>query len=402
MNISSVNWKKNLFFVWLSQFLAMAGFGCCMPFIPLLLKDNLHIADDQIRGFYVSIYYLSGMVSLCIASTFWGILADRFGRKIMLLRASYMAALCYPLLAFAPNVGILILIRFLCSFFSGTVNPAQTLLVTTTPEDKHGFVLGTLSTSLWSGNMVGYLSGGLIVHYFGYTTAFMTCGAVYLISGLLVHLFVRENFERKPLVRRTKRKKPALREIATPAVLWMLLLFLLMGIARRIEQPFVAMLVEIVHGEHGAAFYTGIVSAAAALGGVFSGILTGYLCDRFAPWKLAVPILLASSFASLLQACSFSIWMLIAARFLTYFAAGGLQPVLQVLLAKIIYPEQRGAYFGWTTSMSQAGGIVCSLLSGTIALLGSIRGIFAAAGIIMLLMVPLMFPAVRACRKEFK
>lgn len=402
MNISSVNWKKNLFFVWLSQFLAMAGFGCCMPFIPLLLKDNLHIADDQIRGFYVSIYYLSGMVSLCIASTFWGILADRFGRKIMLLRASYMAALCYPLLAFAPNVGILILIRFLCSFFSGTVNPAQTLLVTTTPEDKHGFVLGTLSTSVWSGNMVGYLAGGLIVHYFGYTAAFMTCGAVYLTSGLLVHLFVRENFERKPQIRRMKKRKPALREIATPAVLWMLLLFLLMGIARRIEQPFVAMLVEIVHGEQGAAFYTGIVSAAAALGGVFSGILIGYLCDRFAPWKLAVPILIASGLASLCQACSFSIWMLIAARFFTYFAAGGLQPVLQVLLAKIIYPEQRGAYFGWTTSMNQAGGIVCSLLSGSIALLGSIRGIFAAAGIIMLLMVPLMFPAVRACRKEFK
>ena len=32
-----INWKKNLFFLWLSQFLAMIGFGCCMPFIPLLL-----------------------------------------------------------------------------------------------------------------------------------------------------------------------------------------------------------------------------------------------------------------------------------------------------------------------------------------------------------------------------
>ena len=191
-----INWKKNLFFLWLSQFLAMAGFGCCMPFIPLLMKNTLHVADDQMRGFYVSLYYLSGMMSICIASTVWGVLADRFGRKIMLLRASYAAALCYPLLAFAPNVGVLILIRFICSFFSGTVNPAQTLLVTTTPEEKHGFALGTLSTSVWSGNMTGFLAGGLIVHYFGYTAAFMTCGVIYLISALLVHIFVDEDFHR--------------------------------------------------------------------------------------------------------------------------------------------------------------------------------------------------------------
>ena len=358
---SGINWKKNLFILWLSQFLAMAGFGCCMPFIPLLMKDTLHVVDDQMRGFYVSLYYFAGMASLCIASTVWGVLADRFGRKLMLLRASYMAALFYPLLAFAPNIGVLLLIRFLCSFFSGTVNPAQTLLVTTTPEEKHGFALGTLSTSIWSGNMTGYLSGGLIVHYFGYTTAFMTCGVVYLISALLVHIFVDEDFRRPSAAeRKTKKARRSLRDIASPAVLWMLLMFLLMGIARRIEQPFIAMLVEQLHGEQGAAFFTGVVSAAAALGGVFSGILLGRLCDKYDPGKLVFPILLVSGAASFLQAFSCNIGMLIAARFLGYFAAGGLQPMLQVILAKVIPGNQRGTYFGWTTSMSQAGGILCS------------------------------------------
>ena len=46
--VPSVNWKKNLFVIWLSQFLAMVGFGCCMPFIPLLLKENLHIDDENL------------------------------------------------------------------------------------------------------------------------------------------------------------------------------------------------------------------------------------------------------------------------------------------------------------------------------------------------------------------
>lgn len=402
----AVNWKKNLVFIGISQFLAMVGFGCCMPFIPLLLRENLHITDDSIRGVFVSAYYLSGMMSLCVANTVWGMLADRFGRKIMLLRASYAAAIFYPMLAFAPNVWVLIGIRFVCSFFSGTVNPAQTLLVSTTPDDKHGFVLGALSTSTWSGNMLGYLTGGLIVHYFNYRTAFMTCGVIYLISGLLVHIFARENFVR-PVKNASAEKTGAspkyrFRDLATPAVVWLLIMFLIMGISRRIEHPFLAEQVRIVHGDAGAGFWTGIISAAAALGGVISGILIGYLCDRMPPRKLLIPVLLVSGSMTALQALSPSIEVLITARFLTYLAAGGLQPVLQVMLTKVIPPELKGTFFGWSASVSTAGGIICSFLSAGIAYYIGVRGIFMAASLMMFLMVPLTIPTIRACLKEYR
>ena len=177
-----VNWKKNLFVVWLSQFLAMAGFGCCMPFIPLMLKQNLHIDDENLRGLYMSIYYLASMLSLCVATTIWGMLADRFGRKLMLLRASYGAAILYPLLAFAPNFWTLAAIRFACGFFSGTGNPARTLLVSTTPAEKHGFVLGVLSTAISSGNMLGYLMGGMIVEYYDYLEIQPLCNNRFMIA----------------------------------------------------------------------------------------------------------------------------------------------------------------------------------------------------------------------------
>ena len=397
----TINWKKNLFFVWISQFLAMIGFGCCMPFIPLYLREHFHIVDNQLRGFYVSLFYLAGITSLCIATTVWGMLADRFGRKLMLLRASYGAALLYPLLVFAPNFQVMLLIRFLCSFFSGTVNPAQTLLVCTTPPEKHGFVLGTVSTALWSGNIVGYLTGGMIVHYFGYRTAFLSCGVIYLASGLLVHLFVKDNFRRRTVKKEQKREKHSFRELMSPAVLWLLIMFLLMGVARRIEEPFLAMQVELVNGIGSAAFYTGITSAAAALGGIFSGIIMGHLCDRILPRRLALPVLLVSGSATLAQALSGNIQTLIFARFLAYLAAGGLQPIFQVMLAKITAPERRGTYFGWSGSFSTAGGIISSLLSGGIAYYIGIRGIFITAALIFFLMIPLMFPTVRASKAEY-
>ena len=169
-------------------------------------------------------------------------------------------------------------------------------------------------------------------------------------------------------------------------------MFLLMGIARRIEQPFLAMQVELVHGTNGAAFYTGIISAAAALGGVISGVVVGKMCDKYNPQKLIIPIIISSAAFTLAQAFSVNIEMMIVARFFTYFAAGGLQPVLQVILAKTTSSELRGTFFGWSGGINTAGGIICSFLSGSLVLLTGVRSIFVAAAVILLMIaVPYCF-----------
>lgn len=398
---SPVNWKQNLVVIWLSQFLAMVGFGCCMPFIPLLLKENLHIDDENLRGVYVSIYYLAAMISLCIATAVWGMLADRFGRKLMLLRASYAAALFYPLLALAPNFWVLALIRFICSFFSGTVNPAQTLLISTTPSEKHGFVLGVLSTATSSGNMLGYLLGGMIVHYYGYTEAFFTCGAIYLASALLVHIFAKDDFNIKLAKKQRAKSSCTFKELATPAVIWIMVLFFFMGISSRLVQPYMALLVEVVHGFDGAAFYTGIVSAASSAGGFLSGLAIGWLCDRLAPRKILLPILIFGSASVAAMALSQNVEMLILTRFFETFTAGGIRPVLQLMLTKITKPELRGTYLGWSGSLNTAGGIVCSFLGGSVVWLCGVRGVYIATALLIAIMIPMVFPTIRAMKKEF-
>lgn len=397
-----VNWKSNLFVIWLSQFLAMVGFGCCMPFIPLLLKENLHIDDPNLRGVYTNIYYLASMVSLCIATSVWGMLADRFGRKLMLLRASYAAALFYPLLAFAPNFWVLATIRFVCSFFSGTVNPAQTLLIATTPKEKHGFVLGVLSTGTNSGNMLGYLLGAEIVERFGYTQAFLTCGAIYLASALLVHIFARDDFNVKLAKKQRSQNNFKFKDVATPAVIWLLVLFLCFGVANRLLQPNMALLVEeILGGIKGAARYTGIVSAAASIGGFLAGLCMGWLCDRIAPRKLLLPILIFSAAFTAAMALAKDINMLIVCRFLAAFAICGIQPALQLMLTKITRTELRGTYFGWSGSVNTAGGIICSLLGGTVVWFCGIRGVYIASAAIIAIMIPILIPTVMAMKKEY-
>ena len=385
------SWKRNLLVVWIAQFLGLGGFACAMPFIPLLLRENLGITDDSVRGMYVSVYYFSGMLSFTVATMFWGMMADRFGYKIMLLRASYAAALFFPWLAFAPSVGWLFAIRFLTSFFSGTYNAAQTLLVSTAPPEKHGFVLGTLSTALWSGQMFGYFSGGIIVHFFGYTAAFVTCGVLYLIGALLVQFFTYDNFHAGREKTAPVREKSSFSAIFSPVVLALLGLFLMMGIARRIDEPFLAMLVEVVNGREKAAFHTGIVSAVAALGGLVSGMAIGYLCDRNDPRKLLIVLLFFSALWTFLQAVSCNIAMLMAMRFLSDLVAGGLMPVMQVMLTRNTAPEHRGTFFGLSSSINMAGGLICTLLSGSIAYFFNVRGILIAASALLAIMIPYSF-----------
>ena len=316
----------------------------------------------------------------------------------MLLRASYCAALLYPLLVFAPNLITLLSIRFVAAFFSGTVNPAQTLLVSNTPEEKHGFVLGTLSTSIWSGHMGGYLLGGVIAEYLGYTAAFLTCGLLYLTSGVLVQIFVRERFE-KP-VSKVRKKKYKWKELATPGVIWIFASFLVMGISRRIDEPFIAIMVEEVNGLDKAKIFTGIVSAGASIGGVVSGILLGWLCDKFSVYRLMIPVLIVSTLSMAVHALSPNIWVLIISRFFVFFAAGGIWPILQIMLAKITAPELRGSYFGLTASINQIGGLICATISAGVAYYMNVRWIFFTAAIFYMILIPMAIPMIRVCRKE--
>lgn len=392
-----MSWKKNLFFVWLSQMLSLAGFGICMPFIPLLMRDVLRV-EESMRGVYVSCYTFSGLFSLCIANALWGMLADRVGRKIMLLRASFGAAICYPLLCLAPDVHCLIALRFICSFFSGTVNPAQTLLVSTAPQDKHGFVLGTLSTATWSGNMLGYLSGGLIVHYFSYQAAFLTCGALYLLSGLLVLFFVREDFVR-PAAKKNARKQIRLSwEMLSAGLISIFMLFSMMGASRRMEQPFIAMLAEIVGGNQNAAFNVGIVCACAAAGGVLSGVFIGWLCDRVSLPPLLLSLLALTSAGTILQAFAPGIAHLAILLFLTYFCGGGIEAILLTWLSRNTPTALKGTYFGLSASLSIAGGIASAILSGFVVYDFGVRGVYISGGCLTALMIPIVFIAIRHTR----
>ena len=396
--VKPINWKWNLFLVWFGQIIALCGDAFALPFIPLYLRDHFGLIGEAERGACVAAYQFFGLMTFCISNPIWGMLADRYGRKLMLLRAYFLNGITIPLLMVAPSPAWLIAIKAIVSCFSGTVSASQALIVSNTPEEHHGFALGVLSTAVWSGTLLGLLGGGVIVHYCGYTVAFVTCGAIFILSGLLTLFFVRENF-----VPRNKARAETTGKIE-PKLLFkivILLVFLLLySTARRMDMPFVPMLVEVVGGTDRAVLYTGYISAIAAAGGILSGLMFGALSDRFPTWLIALPALLAGGATTILQGRSDSLWMLAVCRFLNYFAAGGIDPMFLSVLSKIVPPANRGTALGWSASVRVGGGMVAAALSGAVITQWQTRGVFFTAGTMMLVLIPGALLILRNMRGE--
>lgn len=394
-----ISWKKNLFFVWFSQILALAGFAGIMPFIPIFIREKFHVTDERELGLWISVFTFASMLSFCFATPVWGMLADKYGRKLMLLRSYFAAGLLFPLMYFAPNIACLIAIRLFCSLFSGTVTAAQILVVTVTPQEHHGFALGMLSSAMWTGNMIGFLIGAMVVNWFGFLGGFLICGGAYLFGGILTFFFVHENFV-PPQKEKVKTKKfSALRDIPLP-VAGILLLFLCMGLARRFDDPYVAILVSLIGGNEKAVFHTGLISAAAAAGGFFSAILTGKLCDRFSPAKIAVPSILLASVTMIFQCTASSLLILGGARFFHFTAAGGMEPAFQVLLAKITPENKRGTFFGLASSARTIGILLAAALSGAVIGLFGVRAVFFCSSVLFLSLLPLLYFIIRILKKQ--
>ncbi|ENG27779.1 sugar (and other) transporter family protein [Escherichia coli P0305260.8] len=158
-NDTPINWKRNLIVAWLGCFLTGAAFSLVMPFLPLYVEQlgvTGHSALNMWSGIVFSITFLFS----AIASPFWGGLADRKGRKLMLLRSALGMGIVMVLMGLAQNIWQFLILRALLGLLGGFVPNANALIATQVPRNKSGWALGTLSTGGVSGALLGPMAGG--------------------------------------------------------------------------------------------------------------------------------------------------------------------------------------------------------------------------------------------------
>ncbi|GAB7194755.1 hypothetical protein OS11_10260 [Dickeya oryzae] len=132
------------------------------------------------------------MVSAIVAPL-WGSLADRKGRKLMLLRAALGMSLIMGLQGMATNVWQLFMLRALMGLTSGYIPNAMALIASQVPRSRSGWALGTLSTGQVAGVLIGPLLGGFMADTIGLRMVFFITSAMLFICFLITLFAIREN-----------------------------------------------------------------------------------------------------------------------------------------------------------------------------------------------------------------
>ena len=390
-----VEWKRNLVFVWLSQFFSIAGFSLSLSFSAYYIQD-LGIVDEDAIKFWAALSVAAPAVGLAIMAPVWGVLADRFGRKPMMLRANLGAAVVLGSMAFAPTAFVFVLLRVCQGFLTGTMNAAMTFVASYSPKAKQGMALGTISSAVYSGGAVGPFLGGFIADAFGYRSAFMFSTAALLLSILFIMFGLNERFVIP--TREGRQGTPGLRRkiVALGPGLAILILLCMTAFARRFDQAILPLYVqELCGGLEGASRWMGFVLGAAALGAILGGIVLGRLADRASAAGVGkVSAVAAGGFQMLIGIVPGFLFM-IPSRFFMAFWAAGLDPVFLAWLSRVTPEEKRGVVFGWSVTAKSIGWAVTPMVSAGVAVWFGVRAVFMTGCIFFLLLVPMVAFVIR-------
>lgn len=132
---STINWKRNLAVAWIGCFLTGIAFSLVMPFLPLYV-EHLGVTGHSALNMWSGIVFSITFLFSAIASPFWGGLADRKGRKIMLLRSALGMSVVMVLMGFASNIWQFLALRALLGLLGGFVPNANALIATQVPRHK--------------------------------------------------------------------------------------------------------------------------------------------------------------------------------------------------------------------------------------------------------------------------
>jgi DHA1 family multidrug resistance protein-like MFS transporter len=377
-------WQRTLYVVFLAQLASAVGMSTIFPFLPFYVQElGTHTS--------LSIEFLSGAVfsaqaiTMMFVSPFWGTLADRYGRKLMVQRATFGGAVILLLMAFARSAEQLVILRAIQGLITGVVSSANALVAAAAPRERAGYAMGMIQVALRSGIAVGPLIGGAIADAFGYRQTFIVTSVLLFAAGLMVWLGIEETVV--PNKRQSKKTVGFIsdwrRILDSAGIKPAYSLRFLSGLASMIIVPIAPLFMQLLLPNSTrvntmTGLMTGLASAATTATALYLGRLGDRIVNRRGIFYLP-------------QGLVTEAWQLLLLQALTGAAAGGIIPAISALLASYTEPGEEGSAFGLDSSIFAASRAVAPLAGSGLALWFNLPMVFFVAGLLYLL---LMFLAV--------
>ncbi|MGQ8774372.1 multidrug efflux MFS transporter MdtG [Serratia sp. NA_112.1] len=379
-----INWKRNLFVAWLGCFLTGAAFSLIMPFLPLYV-ETLGVTGHQALNMWSGLVFSITFLFSAIASPFWGGLADRRGRKLMLLRSALGMSIVMLLMGMAQNIWQFLALRAALGLLGGFIPNANALIATQVPRNRSGWALGTLSTGGVSGALIGPLIGGLLADQYGLRPVFYITAAVLLACFVLTLLYVKEQFipvQKKDMLH----ARQVFAALKSPKlILSLFVTTMIIQIATGSIAPILTLYVRDLAGNiHNLAFVSGLIASVPGVAALISAPRLGKLGDRIGPERILVFMLIVSVLLLIPMAFVQTPWQLGVLRFLLGAADGALLPAVQTLLIYNCTNQVAGRIFSYNQSFRDIGNVSGPLMGAAVSASYGFRAVFCVTALVVL------------------
>jgi MFS transporter, DHA1 family, multidrug resistance protein len=384
-------WNVTLYAVWAGQLLALIGFSSRVPFLPFYLGD-LGVDDVSGQALWSGAINAAGAAVMAVTAPIWGLLADRYGRKPMLLRGLFGGAVVVVMMGFATAPWQLLALRVLEGALTGTVAAATALIATSAPKRRLGYALGMVQTAVFAGAAAGPLFGGFAYDRIGPRATFVLAGVMLFCGGVTVAFLARERFTRVAThaitdegLGRWRRFQTSGAFLFTAAMLTMLGAIFAVRLIAMAMQPIIPLFVQqLAPDDPHVATVAGVVLGSAGFTSAFAAAYLGRLGDRTGHRRVLAISLLAAGLVYLPMAIVRDPWQLALLQALMGVAAGGLIPSANALIAHLTPVERRGTIFGLSAAISAVGGFIGPLAGAFLATGLGFRATFIASGTLLL------------------
>src|SRR4051794_31215387 len=174
-------WQRDQAVVVATVALSHIAFDLTQPFIPLYVRGELGVTDLAEAAFWSGLVVGTGPLMGSLMGPLWGIVADRYGRKPMVLRALIMIGIMQIAIAFAPDVRVLLGLRVIMGLFAGFTPMAMALAISVSPREKMAQAIGMVQAAQFLPLAIGPTIGGVISDIFGLRANFILPGIILLV-----------------------------------------------------------------------------------------------------------------------------------------------------------------------------------------------------------------------------
>jgi len=369
------HWRRNLFAVTAASFIGFTGFTLVMPFLPLYFK-LLGVNDVGEIAMWSGLSLGVTPALTAMLSPFWGRLADRYGRKIMVERSLVSFVIVMGALAYVQRPWHVFVLRALQGLFAGYGSLTLTMAADSAPRDRMAYAIGFVQTAQRLGPAIGPIVGGSVAQIAGLRNAFLVTAVFYLVAVLLVIFMYDEQHAPHsdgPCAdeRVTFRSMLAFENF----ILLMVVVFGLQFVDRSFGPVLPLFVAQVGTSASRVPIVAGMLFSIAA----GTGAVGHHICGRLLRQTTARRVIAVSagigSVGAFLYVLASGLWLLLLGTPIFGIAIGVATTAAYTAASSVMPASGRGAGFGLLTTASLAGLALSPIVNGILGAT-SIRAVF--------------------------